>query len=185
MGRIFLLNRPLTYFRGQTDCLVCLGAKLLRFISPRKPPKSFFQKTRFRSEFFPYSAPHNLSGPNGLYGAIGGKIVPEGSFVSLKKHVYALNFLLNRPFPYFRGQTDCLVCLEAKLFHTKTSLHLASEATEIVFPKNTFSVRIFFLQRTSQTIGAKRTIWRDWGRNCSGVKFHISEKTRLWSEFFY
>ena len=80
MVRIFLLNRPLTYFRGQTGCLVCLGAKLFRFISPRKPPKSFFQKTRFRSKFFSYSAPHKLSEPNGLYGTIGGKIVTRGKF---------------------------------------------------------------------------------------------------------
>ena len=146
---IFLLNRPLTYFRGQTDCLVCLVAKLFRM------------KT----------SPHLAS---------------EASEIVFPKNTFSVRiFLLNRPLTYFRGQMDCLVCLGAKLFRTKTSPHLASEASEIVFPKNTFSVRIFLLNSTTATIRAKRTIWRDWGQNCSGVKFRISEKTRLWSEFFY
>ena len=76
------------------------------------------------------------------------------------------------------------MCLGAKLFRTKTSLHLASKATEIVFQKTTSSVRIFSLNSTTATIKAKRTIWRDWGQNCPGAKFRISEKLVYGLNFF-
>jgi hypothetical protein len=79
---------------------------------------------------------------------------------------------------------DRLVRLGAKLFRTKTSLHFAAKAPKIVFLKNRFPVRIFLLNRTTITIGAKRIIWRDWGQNCSGAKFCVFEKARLRSEFF-
>jgi hypothetical protein len=51
-----------------------------------------------------------------------------------------------------------------------------STAPKIVFLKNTFPVRIFLLNRTTITIGAKRTIWHDWGQNFSGAKFRSSKK---------
>ena len=49
-------------------------------------------------------------------------------------------FLRNGPLTYFESQTNCMARFEAKLFRMKTSLHFASEAPEIVFLKNTFSV---------------------------------------------
>ena len=55
---------------------------------------------------------------------------------------------------------------------------------EFVFPKNTFSVSIFVLNRTSPIFMAKRTRWRDWGQKCPGVKFRPSQKTRFHSGFF-
>ena len=55
---------------------------------------------------------------------------------------------------------------------------------EFVFPKNTFSVWIFVLNRTSLIFYAKRTRWHDWGQKCPGAKFRPSQKTRFWSEFF-
>ena len=45
---------------------------------------------------------------------------------------------------------------------------------EFVFPKNTFSVSIFVLNRTSPIFMAKRTSWRDWGQKCPGAKFRPS-----------
>jgi hypothetical protein len=75
--------------------------------------------------------------------------------------------------------------LGAKLFWTKTSLHLASKGPEIVFPKYTFFVQIFLRKRTSAIFRVKRAIWRNWGQNCSEVKFRFSEKKRFRSEFFY
>ena len=104
--QIFLRNRPLTYFRGQTDYVArfeghiqgqnCSGRKL-RSILPRKPREIFFPKTRFRFEFFYETAPHLFLGPNGLYGTIGSKIVSKGSFVFPKNTFSVRIFLQNRP----------------------------------------------------------------------------------------
>jgi hypothetical protein len=68
------------------------------------------------------------------------------------------------------------VRLGAKLFRTKTSLHFASEAPKIVFLKNTFQVRIFFLNRTTITIEGQRTMWHYWGKIFPGAKFRSSKK---------
>ena len=125
-----------------------LGAKLFRTKTSRDFPmkaltKSFFPKKRFRSEFFYETAPHLILGPNGLYGAFGGKIVPDENFARF--------------------------CLESPC--------------EIVFLKTTFSVRIFLRNRTSPFFGAKQTIWRVFGPNCSGAKFRFSEN--IFSTIFF
>ncbi len=52
-------------------------------------------------------------------------------------------FLRNCPLTYFRGQMDYVVRLTAKSFRTNTSLDFLSRAPKIIFPKNTFLVRIF------------------------------------------
>ena len=54
-----------------------------------------------------------------------------------------------------------------------------------VFPKNTFSVRIFVLNHTSPVLWAKRTRWRNWGQKCPGATFRTPQKTRLRMELFY
>jgi hypothetical protein len=52
-------------------------------------------------------------------------------------------------------------------------------------PKSLYgAIRIFLPNRTTITIGAKRSIWREWGQNCFGTKFCVFEKARLRSEFF-
>jgi hypothetical protein len=103
----------------------------------------------------------------------------------LRKSTFAFRiFLLNRPLSYFWGYTERLVRLGAKLFRTKTSLHFASYAPKISFLKNTFPVRIFLLNHTTITIGAKRNMWNDWGQDCSGAKLRVFEKARLHCEFF-
>ena len=89
-------------------------------------------------------ASYIFSGPNWLYGVLGGKIVPDENYAQ---------FCLKSPF-------------------------------EFVFPKNTFSVSIFVLNRTSPIFMAKRTRWHDWGQKCPGVKFRPSQKRRFQSGFF-
>ena len=66
-------------------------------------------------------APYLFPRPNSLYGAFGGKIVPDENIAQ---------------------------------FSLKSPL-------EFVFPKNTFSVGIFILNRTSPIFMAKRITWRD------------------------
>ena len=48
---------------------------------------------------------------------------------------------------------------------------------EFVFPKNTFSVWIFVVNRTSPIFSVKRATWHDWGQKCPGVKLRPSQKT--------
>ncbi len=94
-----------------------LGAKLFRTKTSLDFPmkalaKSFFPKKRFRSEFFYETASHLILGPNGLYGAFGGKIVPDENFtllclespceiVFLKTTFSVRIFLRNRTSPFF------------------------------------------------------------------------------------
>ena len=56
-----------------------------------------------------------------------------------------------------------------------------SEVSSI--PKNTFSVLIFVLNRTSPILLAKRTRWRDWGQKCPGAKFRPTKKTHFRMDF--
>ena len=90
--------------------MVRSGAKLFRTktllnFASKALSNSFFQKTRFRFEFLYKIAPHLFSWPNGRDYVIGGKSVPERSFVHLKKHVFSWNFLM-KPAPYlFSGPT--------------------------------------------------------------------------------
>ena len=102
--RIFWRNRPHTSFLGLIGYMVFSGAKLLRTktllnFALNALSYSFFQKTRFRFEFSYKITPHLFSWPNGIDGTIGGKSVPERSFVEPKKHVYGWNFLM-KPAPY-------------------------------------------------------------------------------------
>ena len=73
---------------------------------------------------------------NGLDGAIGGKNVPERSFVLPKKHVFGWN-LLTKPTPYLFSGPNYLVRSVAKLFRAKTLLNLASKALSNSFFQKT------------------------------------------------
>ena len=102
-------NRPQTSFLGLIGFMVRSRAKLFRTktlhnFASKALSNSFFQKTRFQFEFLYSITPHLFYGPNGLDGAIGGKNVPERSFVRPKKHVFGWN-LLTKPAPYlFSGR---------------------------------------------------------------------------------
>ena len=55
---------------------------------------------------------------------------------------------------------------------------------KFVFKKNTFSIWVFVLNRTSPVFLERRTRWHDWGQKCPGAKFRRSQKTRFQLEFF-
>ena len=138
-----------------------------------------------------------FSGPNWLYGAFGGKIVPDENFAqfcfeSPLEFVFPKNTFLvgmfwrNRPHTSFLGLIGYMVRSGANLFRSKTLLNLSSEAlSNSFFPKKTFLVWIFVLNRTSSIFLAKRTRWREWGQKWPGAKFRPPKKTRFRLEFFY
>ena len=122
--------------------MVRSGAKLFRTktllnFALKALSYSFFQKTRFRFEFSYKIVPHLFYGPNGLDGTIGGKSVPERSFVHPKKHVFGRNFF-TKPAPYlFPMPNGLYVRSGAKLFLTKTSLNFAPKALSNSFFQKT------------------------------------------------
>ena len=89
-------------------------------------------------------APYLFRGPNSVYGAFGGKIVPDENIAQF--------------------------CLKSPL--------------EFVFPKNTFAVGIFILNRTSPIFMAKRTRWRDWGKSVSERSFVLPKKHVFGRDFW-
>ena len=88
------------------------------------------KKHVFGRNLFTKLSPYLFSVPNWLYGAFGGKIVPDENFAQF--------------------------CLRSPL--------------KFVFPKNTFSIWIFVLNRTSPIFLAKQTRWSDCGQKCPGAK---------------
>ena len=104
--RIFVLNRTSPLFlakqtRWRDWGQKCPGAKF-------RPS----QKTRFSRDFLSKPDPYLFSGPNCLYGAFGGKIVPDKNIAQFclksplkfffpKNTFSALIFLLNRTSPIF------------------------------------------------------------------------------------
>ena len=174
---IFLWKRPHTSFLRLIGYMVHSGAKLFRTktllsFASKALSNSFFQKTRFRFYFLYKIAPHLFSWPNGLDGAIQGKSLPERSFVHAKKHVFGWNFLM-KPSPYlFSGPNWLYGAFGGKIVPDENFAQFCLKSPlEFVFPKKTFSVLIFVLNRTSPIFLAKRTRWRDWGQNSPGAKF--------------
>ena len=55
---------------------------------------------------------------------------------------------------------------------------------KFVFLKNTFSIWIFVLNRTSPIFLAKQTRWHDWGQKCPGGKFRPFQKAHFRTEVF-
>ncbi len=177
---IFWWDRPPTSFRVLIGYLVGSGAKLFRTktllnFASKALSNSFFQKTRFRFELLYYYVPTLRSSDNGLDGTIGGKSAPEWSFVHPKKHVFGWTFLM-KPSPYlFSGPNWLYGGFGGKIIPDENFAQFCLKSpVEFVFPKNTFSVWNFVLNRTSPIFLAKRTRWHDWGQKCPGVKFRPS-----------
>ena len=160
-------------------------AKTLLNFSSKAHSSSFFQKTRFRFEFWYEIAPHLFYRPNGLDGAIGGKSVQERSFVHPKKKVFGRIFL-KKPAPYlFSGPNWLYGGFGGKIVPDENFAQFCLKSPpKFVFPKNTFSVWIFVENRSSPIFLAKRTRSRDWGQKCPGAKFRPSQKARFQLEFF-
>ena len=126
--------------------MVRSGAKLFRTktllnFASKALSNSFFQKTRFRFEFFYKIAPHLFSWPNGLDGAIGGKSVPERSFVHPKKHVFGWDFL-TKPVQYpFSAPNRLYGAFGGKIVPDENFAQFCLKSPlNFVFPKNTFSI---------------------------------------------
>ena len=173
-------NQPHTSFLGLIGNMACSGVKLFRTktllsFASKALSNSFFQKTRFRFELLYWIAPHLCSWPNGLDARLGAK-VSRSEVSSILKTTFLVGILWwNRPHTSFLGLIGYMVRSWPKLFRTKTLLSFASKSPlKFVFPKNTFSVWIFILNRASPIFLAKRTRWHDWGQKCRGAKFRPS-----------
>ena len=100
---------------------------------------------------------------------IGGKSVPEWSFVHPIKHVFVWNFLM-KPVSYlFSGPNSLYGAFECKIDPKENFAQFCLESPlEFVFPKNTFSGWIFVLNRISPIFLAEWTRWHDWGDGNQG-----------------
>ena len=164
---IFWSNRPHTTFLGRISYIMRSGAKLfqtktlLNFAS-KALSNSFFQKSLFRLQFLYWIATHQFYGPNGLDDAIGGKSLPERSFVLPKKNVLSRD-CLTKPAPYLFFGPNCLYgAFGSKVVPDENFAQFCLKSPlEFVFPKNTFSVWVFVLNRSSAIFLAKRTRWHD------------------------
>ena len=118
-------------------------------------------------------------------GLIGYLVRSEQSFVHPKKHVFSRNFL-TKPAPnLFSGPNWLYGAFGGKIVTDESFAQFCLKSRlKFVFPKNTFSIWIFVLNRPSPIFLAKRTRWRDWGKKCPGAKCRPSQKTRFRPEFF-
>ena len=187
---IFSRNRPHTPFLGLIGYMVHSGAKLFRTktllnFASKALSNLISKKHVFSLNFCTKSHLTYLLGQTDKMARLVAK-VSRSAVSSILKNTFSVGiFWLNRPHTSFRGLIRYMVCSGAKLFRTKTLLNFASKAlSNSFFPKNTFSIWIFVLNRTSPIFLAKRTRWHDWGQNCPGVKLRASWKTRFWLEFF-
>ena len=95
---------------------------------------------------------------------LGAKMVPERSFVHPKEHIFGRN-VLTKPAPYlFSGPNWLYGAFVGKIIPDKNFAQICLKSPlEFVFRKNTFSVWVFVLNRSSPIFLAKRTRWHDWG----------------------
>ncbi len=65
---------------------------------------------------------------------------------------------------------DYVAHFEAKLLQTKSSIFFTKNAPPIVFPENTFSIRIFFLHCPLTYFPSQKRLWRISRKKCHGRK---------------
>ena len=130
--------------------MVRSGAKLVRTkavlnFASKVLSNLYFQKTHFRLEFLYKIAPHQFYGPNGLDSAIGGKSVPERSFLLPKKHVFSRD-LLTKPDPYlFSGPNWQYGALGAKIVPDENiAQFFLKSPLKFVFPKARFRFEVLY-----------------------------------------
>ena len=105
---------------------------------------------------------------------IGGKSLPERSFVHPKKHVFGSNFLKN-PAPYlFSGLNWLYGAFRGKIVPDENFAQFCLRSPlKFVFPKNTFSVGIFCRKRPHTSF-----------LGLIGYMVHSGEKLFLTKTFF-
>ena len=174
---IFWCNRPHISFLGLIGYTVRSGGKLFRMktllnFSSKALSNSFSLKTSFRFEFLYYIAPHLFSWPIGLNGTIGGKSVTERGFVHPKNQVFGCNFLMKPARYLFSGPNWLYGAFGCKIVPDENFAQFCLKSPlKFVFPKNTISVWIFVLNRTSPIFLATRTRWHDWGKSVTERSF--------------
>ena len=137
----FWWKRPHTSFLGLIGYMVHSRAKLfltktLFNFASKALLNSFFQKTHFRFEFLYQIAPHLFSWLNGLDGTIGGKSVPEWSFVYRKKHVFGWNFLMKPASYLFSGPNWLYGAFRGKIVPNENFAQFCLRSPlKFVFPK--------------------------------------------------
>ena len=186
------LMKPAPYLFSGPNCLYgAFGGKIVpdenfAQFCLKSPLEFVFPKNMFSAPIFVLNRTSPILWAKRTYGAIRGKSLPERGFVHPKKHVFSRNFL-TKPAPYlFSGPNWLHGAFRGKIVPNENFAQFCLKSPlEFVFPKNTFSVWIFVLNRTSPIFMAKRTRWRDWGQKRPGVKFRPSQKTRFQSGFFY
>ena len=110
---------PIPLFWASFGYMVRSGAKLFRTktllnFASKALSNLFFQKTRFQFEFLYKITPYLFSWQNGIDGAIGGKSVPERSFVHPKKHVSGWNFFMIPAPDLFSGPHLAIWCVRGQ-----------------------------------------------------------------------
>ena len=102
-----------------------------------------------------------------------------------KKHVFVRNFL-TKSAPYlFSGPNWLHGAFGGKIVPDENFAQFCLKSPlKFVFPKNSFSVWIFVLNRISPYLLAKQTRCRDCRQKWPGAKFRPSQNTRFWMEFF-
>ena len=116
---------------------------------------------------------------------IGGKSVPELSFVHPKKHVFGSNILMKLAPYLFSGPNWLYRPFGGEILPDENFAQFClKNPLEFVFPKNTFSFWIYVLNPTLPIFLAKQTRWHDWGQKCPRVKLRPSQKTLFRLEFF-
>ena len=108
---------------------------------------------------------------------MGGKSVPEWSFVHPKNDVFGWNFLM-KPAPYlFSGPNWLNGTFGGKIVPDENFAQFCLKSPlEFVFPINMFSAWIFVLNRTSPILWAQRTRWRNWGKSAPERSFVYPKK---------
>ena len=129
-------NSPYGAFGGK----IILDKNIAQFCD-KSPLEFVFLKNTFFVGIFILNRTSPISWPNGLDGMIGGKSVPERSFVHPKKHVFGRNFL-TKPTPYLFSEPNWLYgAFGGKIVPDENFNQFCLESPlEFVFPNNTFSV---------------------------------------------
>ena len=147
---IFWWNRPHTSFLGLVVYMVLSGAKLFRTktllnFASKALSNSFFQKPRFRLEFYNKSHLTYFHGQTDYMARLGAK-VSRSEVSSILKNTFSVEiFWLNRPHTSFLGLTGYMVCSGAKLFRTRTFLNFASKALlKSFFQKTRFRLEFLY-----------------------------------------
>ena len=115
-----------------------------------RPLNNFSEKHVFGPNFFYKNTPKLFSGPNGLYDAIGGKIVPEQSFVFPKKHIFDPNFFTKLPPQLFLGPNGLHGAFGGKIVSDKNFAPFGLERPRNLFSEIHVFCPNFFYENASQ-----------------------------------